>query len=281
MRQQEYEVKLDVFEGPLDLLLYLVTRAEVNIAELPLAEITTQYLAYLDLLREVNINIAAEYLHMAVTLTYLKARELLPPVDGEDVPPGDEGIYNREELIRQLLEYQKFKQAAGVLKNFEAEQIHIFKRGTPEAIDPGSGDEAGTVDFGSLSLFDLLAAFRQVLTRARSEEDHRHVVQLDTVKIDDRIEHVLAMVVEEGEVSFESLFFDDLRKIVIVVTFMAILELVKMQEISFRQEKRFGPIMVSRRQSFQEAAPAAELPSLPAEISAQDAQEDGRRVQLP
>jgi segregation and condensation protein A len=124
MRQQEYEVKLDVFEGPLDLLLYLVTRAEVNIAELPLAEITTQYLAYLDLLREVNINIAAEYLHMAVTLTYLKARELLPPVDGEDVPPGDEGIYNREELIRQLLEYQKFKQAAGVLKNFENKFIY-------------------------------------------------------------------------------------------------------------------------------------------------------------
>jgi segregation and condensation protein A len=256
MRQQEYEVKLDVFEGPLDLLLYLVTRAEVNITELPLAEITTQYLTYLDLLREVNINIAAEYLHMAVTLTYLKARELLPPIEGEEALSGDEGIYNREELIRQLLEYQKFKQAAGVLKNFETEQIHIFKRGAPEAIEAPPDGEDGGVDLGSLSLFDLLSAFRQVLTRASTEEDHRHVVQLDTVKIDDRIEHVLAMVVEGGEVNFESLFGDDLRKIVIVVTFMAILELVKMQEIVFRQEERFGPIMVSRRQRSGEAASA-------------------------
>jgi len=246
MRQQEYEVKLAVFEGPLDLLLYLVTWAEVNIAELPLAEITTQYLAYLDLLREVNINIAAEYRHVAVILTYLKARWLLPPVEGEETP-ADEGIYNREELIRQLLEYQKFKQAAGVLKNFEAEQIHIFKRGAAETLEALPVEE-GSVDLGSLSLFDLLTAFRQVLTRATAEEDHRHVVQLDMVKIDDRIEHILSMVVEGGEVRFDALFGDDLRKIVIVVTFMAILELVKMQEISFRQEERFGPILVSKRQ---------------------------------
>ncbi len=261
MRQQEYEVKLDVFEGPLDLLLYLVTKAEVNIAELPLAEITTQYLAYLELLREVNINVAAEYLHMAVTLTYLKARELLPPVEGEEAPQGDEGIYNREELIRQLLEYQKFKQAAGALKNFEAEQIHIFKRGARETIEALPDDDGG-VDLESLSLFDLLSAFRQILTRAQTEEDRRHVVQLDMVKLDDRIEHVLAVVADAGEVSFDSLFGDDLRKIVIVVTFMAILELVKMQEIVFRQEERFGPIMVSRRREPKETAPAQGSPAL-------------------
>lgn len=269
MRQQEYEVKLDVFEGPLDLLLYLVTRAEVNITELPLAEITTQYLVYLELLREVNINIAAEYLHMAATLTYLKARELLPPVEGEEAPPGDEGIYNREELIRQLIEYQKFKQAAGVLKNFEAEQINVFKRGASETIET-QPDNSGSVDLGSLSLFDLMSAFQQVLTRARTEEDHRHVVQLDMVKIDDRIEHVLAMVVEGGEVSFDSLFSDDLRKIVIVVTFMAILELVRMQEIVFRQAERFGAIMVSRRQGPKEAANALDSPALKGANRSQD-----------
>jgi segregation and condensation protein A len=264
MRQQEYEVKLDIFEGPLDLLLYLVTRAEVNITELPLAEITTQYLAYLELLREVNINVAAEYLRMAATLTYLKARELLPPVEGEEPPPGDEGIYNREELIRQLLEYQKFKQAAGVLKNFETEQIHVFKRGAAETIET-LPEGCGSVDLGSLSLFDLLSAFQQVLTRAKTDEDQRHVVQLDTVKIDDRIEHVMAMVVEGGEVSFDSLFSDDLRKIVMVVTFMAILELVRMQEIVFRQVERFGVIMVSRRQGPKEAASALDSPALKGE----------------
>ena len=244
LRSQEYEVKLELFEGPLDLLLYLVLRSELNIADLPIAQITTQYLEYLDVIRELNINIAAEYLHMAVTLTYLKARELLPPEEGE-TPPPEEGIYNREELIRQLLEYQKFKQAAGALKNFEAEQIHIFKRGMTETIEAAVDD--GSVDLGSLSIFDLLSAFRRVLTRAGTAEEAGHIVQADTVKIDDRIEHVLGMLADCEEIDFEEFFSDDLRKIVIVVTFMAILELVKMQQIVFRQEVRFGPILVMAR----------------------------------
>ena len=266
MSRQEYEVKLDVFEGPLDLLLYLVTRAEVNITELPLAEITAQYLEYLDLMREVNINVAAEYLHMAVTLTYLKARELLPPSETGDAAAQEDGIYNREELIRQLLEYQKFKQAAGALKNFEAEQIHTFKRGAPETIDAAPDDEGG-MDLGTLSVFDILSAFKRVLERAQNADEYRHTVLLDTVKIDDRIEHVLGAVADNAEVPFEELFADDLRKIVIVVTFMAILELVKMQEIVFRQEERFGPIFVARKK----AKPGTEATPVPAPESASPA----------
>ncbi len=247
IKNREYEVKLAMFEGPLDLLLYLVTKAEISIIDLPVAQITTQYLEYLDLMRELNIDIAADYLHMAATLTYLKARELLPPPEtGDGLVQPEEGIYNREELIRQLLEYQKFKQAAGALKNFEAEQKSLFKRGAPETI-LANPEEGGGVDLGALSIFDLLSAFKRVLERAKSEEDGRQIVQADNVKIDDRIEHVLSILTDRSEVRFEDLFADDLRKIVIVVTFMAILELVKMQEIVFRQEERFGPIVVERR----------------------------------
>jgi segregation and condensation protein A len=246
VKNQEYEVKLDLFEGPLDLLLYLVTKNEVNIVDISVAEITSQYLEYLDLMRDLNIDIAADYLHMAATLTYLKARELLPPSDAESLAVDEEGIYNREELIRQLLEYQKFKQAAGALKNFEAEQISIFKRGAAEQVECHDND--GGVDLGSLSVFDLLTAFKRVLEKAQ-EDEFRHTVRLDTVKIDDRIERVLSVLSDTDEAPFEALFADDMRKIVIVVTFMAILELVKMQQITFRQERSFGTIYVARQSS--------------------------------
>jgi segregation and condensation protein A len=255
MKHREYEVKLDLFEGPLDLLLYLVMKAEVDIINLPVAQITSQFLDYLDLMRELNIDIAADYLHMAATLTYLKARELLPPTEADGLMQPEEGIYNREELVRQLLEYQKFKQAAGAFKNFEAEQIHLFKRGVPETIEAFAPGE-DSVDFGTLSLFDILSAFKRVIERAKNEDAYRQTVLADNVKIDERIEHVLSVLTDSPEVRFEELFSDDLRKMVIVVTFMAILELVKMQEIVFRQEERFGPIMVMRRLPQSEAAPA-------------------------
>ncbi|MBN1130629.1 MAG: segregation/condensation protein A [Chitinispirillaceae bacterium] len=245
VRNKDYEVKLDLFEGPLDLLLYLVTKNEVAIVDISVSQITAQYLEYLDLMRDLNIDLAADYLHMAATLTWLKARELLPPSETEPVAEDEEGIYNREQLIRQLLEYQKFKQAAGALKNFEAEQTSLFRRGQAEKIE--DNDDDGGIDLGSLSMFDLLTAFKKVLERARDEEEHRHVVSLDNVKIDDRIERVLTVLSDRGEVPFEELFDDDRRKIVMVVTFMAILELVKMQEISFRQERSFGAIRVVRQ----------------------------------
>jgi segregation and condensation protein A len=259
MNNQEYEVKLDLFEGPLDLLLYLVTKSEVNIVDISVAQVTAQYLSYLDLMRDLNINIAADYLHMAATLTYLKARELLPPSEAESLAQAEEGIYNREELVRQLLEYQKFKQAAGALKNFEAEQIGLFKRGVPEKIEVADDGDEG-VDLGSLSIFDLLTAFKRVLEQAQKEEAYRHIVQVDNIKIDDRIEHVLSVLTDRGEARFEELFTDDMRKIVLVVTFMAILELVKMHEITFRQEERFGAIVVTRQTPPAAAAESASGP---------------------
>lgn len=246
LKRSEYNVKLELFEGPLDLLLYLVNKSEVNIIDISVAQVVAQYLEYLDLMRELSIDIASEYLHMAATLIRLKARELLPPQEGE-ADDEEEGIYNRDQLIAQLIEYKKFKEAAGTLRTFESEQYGAFTRGVPEVVETVA-DEEQEVDLGSISIFDLLSAFKRILERVGTGENERlHVVAIDTVKIDERIEVILGMLCDKKEVNFEELFLGDYRKIVIVVTFMAILELVKMQEISFRQEENFGSIFVSRK----------------------------------
>ena len=241
----KYEVKLDLFEGPLDLLLYLVNKSEVNIAQISVSAITDQYLQYLDAMRDLNIDIAAEYLHMAATLIRIKARELLPEDNKDEVLADEEGIYNRDQLIAQLLEYKKYKEAAQSLRGFEAHQAGSYGRGSAEEIEPNAtGDD---VYIGNLTVVDLFEAFRRILERAKVE-DPQHVVKMNEVRIDDRIERVLSVLGDVGqEISFDDLFKDDLRKMVIVVTFMAILELIKMQEIQFRQEKHFGGIFVARR----------------------------------
>jgi segregation and condensation protein A len=242
--KQEYEVKLSLFEGPLDLLLYLVNKAEVDIVQIPVAQIAEQYLQYLDLMRELNIDIAAEYLYMASTLIRLKARELLPPVEGEAVEE-EEGIYNKQQLIEQLLEYKKYKEAALSLRHSEAEQIGCFTRGVADQPSLGTPSDDGCF-IGTITVFDLLTAFRRILERAGDVKNY-HVINADNVKIDDRIERVLSILEDDREIRFEDLFSDDTRKIVLVVTFMAILELIKMGEIIFRQEEQLGAIFVKRR----------------------------------
>lgn len=244
-KQQEYEVRLDLFEGPLDLLLYLVNKSEVNITDISVSEVALQYIQYLDLIRDLNIDIASEYLHMAATLIRLKARELLPPSENEELEQED-GIYNREQLIQQLLEYKKYKEAAASLKVFESEQFGAFPRGKAEIIENLIDEQE--VDLGNISVFDLLSAFKKILERAANPtEEPRHVVAMEMVKLDDRIEYVLLFLTEHEKVAFEELFMGDTRKIMLVMTFMAVLELTKMQRISFRQEINFGPIMVYLR----------------------------------
>jgi segregation and condensation protein A len=244
----EYLVRLDVFEGPLDLLLYLVTKAEVEITDINISAITKQYLEYLDLLREVNIDIAGEYLHMAATLLRLKSRELLPydqlnPQEALETQQ-EGGIYNKEQLIQQLLEYKKFKEAAQSLKVYEAETFGTFGRGMGDDPPPDTSDPGKII--GNVTIFDLISAFKNVLTRD-IEEEFKHVVKIDNARIDDRIEHIVTLLQDNEEIRFEDLFKDDHRRVILVVTFMAILELVKMQQIQFRQEQRFGGIFVSMR----------------------------------
>jgi segregation and condensation protein A len=261
LRRSEYNVKLELFEGPLDLLLYLVNKSEVSIIDISVAQVVAQYLEYLDLMRELSIDIASEYLHMAATLIRLKARELLPPQEGDEETI-EEGIYNREQLIAQLLEYKKFKEAAGTLRTFESEQYGAFVRGISEKIETVHDEQE--VDLGSIGIFDLLSAFKRILERVDSgQSEQLHVVSLDTVKIDERIEVILGLLCDKKEVGFEELFLGDYRKIVVVVTFMAILELVKMQEISFRQEENFGPIFVCKKSAPVNLGPPPEKPEVP------------------
>jgi segregation and condensation protein A len=258
--KQEYLVKLELFEGPLDLLLYLVNRSEVDITQIQVSQVARQFLEYLDLMRELNIDIAAEYLYMASTLIRLKARELLPPSEQEQFD-GEEGIYNREQLIAQLLEYKKFKEAAHSLRHFEAEQIGCFSRGSAEQVVPLPSEDG--LIAGAVSVFDLITAFKRVLDRAAKEGSNQQTIAVDIVRIDDRIEHVLLVLDHDREIPFEQFFSDDTRRIVLVVTFMAILELIKMQEILFRQEAQFGSIFMKRRPEKDREAPPGEAQNEP------------------
>jgi segregation and condensation protein A len=162
--KQEYNVKLDLFEGPLDLLLYLVAKAEVEIADISVAQIAKQYLEYLDVIRELNIEIASEYLSMAATLTRLKAREVLGEEDEEGLEGGEDEIFTRQQLIDKLLEYKKYKEAAGSLRVYESERYGSYARGKSEEVEVGREEEE--VSFGSIGVFDLVSAFKRILDRA-------------------------------------------------------------------------------------------------------------------
>jgi len=174
--KQEYEVRLDLFEGPLDLLLYLVNKAEVNIVDIKVAEIAAQYLAYLDIMRDLNIDVAGEYLHMAATLVRLKARELLPDSPPEELGGEEGGINDREQLIAALLEYRKFKEAAGALKGIEAKHFGAYARGKAEDVDAMAADSGeSTAAVENVSIFDLITAFKSILDRASSPTEANHV----------------------------------------------------------------------------------------------------------
>ena len=160
-----YKVKLEVFEGPLDLLLYLIKKDEVNIYDIPIARITDEYLEYIELMKMLDINIASEFIVMAATLMQIKSRMLLPVE--ERVPEEEEEVDPREELVRQLLEYKKFKEAAVQLEELELKRAEVFTRAPEEdSFDNENGDEP----FFEASLFDLIAAFSEALKGVSKEE---------------------------------------------------------------------------------------------------------------
>jgi chromatin segregation and condensation protein Rec8/ScpA/Scc1 (kleisin family) len=240
MLQTEYEVKLGVFEGPLDLLLYLVQKNELDPREISIAAITDQYLAYIDGIEKMNLSNAGEFLVMAARLMRLKARELLP-ADQKDELEDMEYELDRQALIQQMLEYQKFKEAARVLRNFEGRHFGAFGRGVPDAPD---ADKQGELE-EEAGVFDLLSAFRNVvLQRPRPPV---HEVEVDDVTIEDRMQEVEIQLTERGRSLFEDLFAEDTRTISLVVTFMSILELAKLDRIVFRQSHAMGPIWVYRK----------------------------------
>ncbi len=231
-----YRVKLPIFEGPLDLLLYLVKKNEYDIFDIPIAQITQQYMEHLEIMKVLNLDIAGEYLVMAATLAHIKSKMLLPPdVTDED---GEEERDPRMELAIQLAEYEKFKEAAQTLDDFDILMRDVFLRGGKMVLE--SEDEK----LADLTIFELVAAFRKVLLSA--PKDTIHQVVLDELTIQEKMVELSQLITERGEMVFEDLFVGDTTRMTIVITFLAILELIKNRVIRIYQAQPFGAIRLYR-----------------------------------
>lgn len=230
-----YRVRLDLFEGPLDLLLHLIKKNEVDVSNIPIAAITEQYLSYLDLMRELNLDIAGEYLVMAATLTLIKSRMLLPSAE----PDEEEEADPRADLVRRLLEYQRFREAAQSLAERPWLNRDVYVR------EP-SADGVPAEDEGPprirVTTWELVEAFRAVLKRARP--DPVHEVQTEPVSLQDRIRSVLQTLSVARSVTFDSLFGEEPTRHFVIVTFLAMLELMKLGAVEAIQEERWGPILI-------------------------------------
>ncbi len=233
-----YKVRLEIFEGPLDLLLHLIRENQVNIYDIPIASITDQYLEYLSMMKSLNIEVAGEFLVMASTLTYIKSRTLLPTVEETTSEEEDP----RKELVDRLLEYKRMREAAGELKVREEANREIYRRVlTSDSVllpDEPLPEESL---LGEVSVFDLLKAFEKVVQQIGGVG--RHEVELDEMEMTERLTFVLDSVRPEG-VTFPSMFNRMARRIEIVATFLAILELIRQRLIRVRQTGSQGTIYI-------------------------------------
>jgi len=227
-----YRVRLDVFEGPLDLLLHLIKKNELDIFNIPIAEITSDYLNYIRLFRRLNLDFAGEFLVMASTLIHIKSRMLLPSIEAaEEEEPEDP----RVELAARLMQYQKFKEAASILKEREAIQRDIYGR-----LPIVPQDEDYTIE---ASLFDLVDAFQRVVFRA--EKEVREIIQED-IRVEDRIREILNLLENRRFINFGTIFSGQRTKRLLIVTFLALLELIRSKMVFARQARPFGDIRIYR-----------------------------------
>jgi len=239
----EYKVKLPIFEGPLDLLLYLIKKDELDIYNIPIERITKQYMEYLEAMRVLNIEVAGEFLVMAATLMLIKSKMLLPADQQVHEEEEDEEIDPRWDLVRQLIEYKKFKDAAEDLQRREAEQEGIFPRGSSElGFDLPKSSE---VNLGEVSVFDLINAFNLVLKRHTEREDLREIFE-DKFTVSDKIDFILKLTESEPKTSFSRLFDGAASRSEVVVTFLALLELIRLKQLRILQASPFAEIEISR-----------------------------------
>jgi segregation and condensation protein A len=226
-------IKIPVFEGPFDLLLHLIRENKIDIYDIPIALITGQYLRYIEMMKELNLEIAGEFLVMAATLIHIKSRMLLPP---DEEAPSEEQEDPRRDLVERLLEYQKFKEAAGDLRQKENEWMKVFHR-EPLA----EGEEEGELYLFDLSLFDLLDAFKKILDKAPPE-----VISItkETLTVKDSMSRIMEIIEGLEAVRFEYLFKEGITRIQLIVTFVALLELIRLGLARAYQEKEFGNIWV-------------------------------------
>lgn len=236
----EYKVKFEVFEGPLDLLLYLIKKEEVDIYEVNLTRLATQFIEYIETLRMLDLEVAGEFLVMAATLMYIKSRELLPVEQQAQVESEEEGEDPRWELIRQLVEYKKFKDAAAQLQVLEARQEDVFPR-VPGKLEFTAESPAGP----EASIFDLVNAVNVVLKRFTKRDDPREIFE-DKWTVSEKIEHLMRVVNERSTVRFSELFQGVTSRSEVVVTFLAVLELIRLKQITALQREPFGEIEICR-----------------------------------
>lgn len=248
--QEEYKVELEVFEGPLDLLLYLIKKEELNIYDIPIERITTQYMEYLNVMKMLDLNIAGEFIVMAATLMMIKSRMLLPVDEREEMEEEEEDP--RWDLVRQLVEYKKFKDAALHLQGRELHQEDVFGLGG-EGNVAVEKDDAG-VTLQDIGLFDLIACFNDVLSRAKTEEIGE--IYHERFTVGDKIDEILLMVRDHDEVPFLRLFGPAPHRHEVVCTFLALLELIRLCQVRVRQRDVFGEIVIERSDSDAEPLPA-------------------------
>ena len=249
-RTDGYVVALPSFEGPLDLLLHLIQKHELEILDIPVSFITEKYLEYINLMQNLSIDLASEYLVMAATLAYIKSRTLLPP---ENLGPEDEldedGLDPREELIRRLLEYQKYKQAAAELSERGALGRDVFLRGTaaPEA--------EALAPLAAPPVWSLLDAFAQVLARAKVDLDHE--VSFERMSITERIQELCDRLVGRASCRFDELFEGQRTRFDLVITFLALLEMTRLKMTRVYQADALAEIFIEL--STEEAPPAGDV----------------------
>jgi segregation and condensation protein A len=246
----EYKVKFEVFEGPLDLLLYLIKKEEVDIYEVNLTKLATQFIEYIETMRLLDLEIAGEFVVMAATLMYIKSRELLPVDQQVQTEGEDEGEDPRWELIRQLVEYKKFKDAAAQLAVLESRQEDIFPR------LPGKMDfEPPEAPKPEVSIFDLVSAVNTVLKRFNQREDLRDIFE-DKWTVSEKIESLLRAA-SERPLKFSELFAGVTSRSEVVVTFLALLELIRLKQLVAVQHEPFGEIVICRWLQAPDSQPVA------------------------
>lgn len=238
--ESDYKVKLEVFEGPLDLLLYLIKKDEVDIYDIPIERITNQYMQYLSLMQLLNLDVAGEFVVMAATLMYIKSRMLLPEDQQVTDTEAEDGEDPRWELIRQLVEYKKFKDAAFQLAQREEEQSRIFPR---QVADDRPAEPGADKPLAEVSIFDLINAFSEVLKKANAREEFREIIE-ERFTVSDKIEEILYTLRDRVDVKFLDLFSEVASRAEIVVTFLALLELIRLKRLRVTQAGAFGDIHV-------------------------------------
>jgi len=232
-----YKIKLDQFEGPLDLLLFFIKRDELNIYDIPISRITGEFLEYVNLIKLMDLEVAGDFILMASTLMHIKVRMLLP----REVDESGEEIDPRADLIRALLEYKKYKEVAEDLTYFESSQRKISFRGDFSEDEMESPPEYEIL-LKNISIYDLAKAFKKAIEGIKPQTVHE--INKINVSIDEQIQYILSRIVEKGEIHFLSLVHGMKEKIRIVITFVALLELTKMEKIGIKESPDFNDFVI-------------------------------------